>query len=158
MKQYNNSEAISKPPSHCDEDIGDGWNMLYAMLFTSLGILIFHSCFIQTLIYFLSCCIHKETARVKVLARLDKLQSNWGSWEGDNVDDQELVPPNPSAFGAAYTLAFIPICAYTIYQLILYLAIVIYSKTITTLSKYLYIIQNNQEVVEVIINVKCPIV
>ncbi len=46
----------------------------------------------------------------------------------------------------------------TIYQLILYLAIVIYSKTITTLSKYLYIIQNNQEVVEVIINVKCPIV
>ena len=118
MKQYNNSEAISKPPSHCDEDIGDGWNMLYAMLFTSLGILIFHSCFIQTLIYFLSCCIHKETARVKVLARLDKLQSDWGSWEGDNVDDQELVPPNPSAFGAAYTLAFIPICAYTIYQLI----------------------------------------
>eukprot|EP00943_MAST-04B_sp_MAST-4B-sp1_P002483 g2483.t1 len=118
MKQYNNSEAISKPATHCDEGIGDGWNMLYAMLFTSLGILIFHSCFIQTLIYVLSCCIDKETARVKVLARLDKLQNDWGSWEGQDADGQELVPPNPSAFGAAYTLAFIPICVYTIYQLI----------------------------------------
>jgi hypothetical protein len=118
VKQYNNSETNSKPQSHCDSDIGDGYNVLYAMLITSLSILIFHSCLIQTIIFLLSFCVKKETARVKVLARLDQLQADWGSWEGDDVEDQEIVPPNPSPFGAAYTLAFLPIGAYTIYQLI----------------------------------------
>ena len=120
IQQYGNTEALAKPPIHCDEDEGAEYDiLLYSMFGISSFILIFHSILIKAFMRCIACCVKKEVSRVKILNRLDQLQSEWGSWEGDEVDSQIIVPPKPSPFGAAYTLAFLPIGMYTVYQLVM---------------------------------------
>eukprot|EP00944_MAST-04C_sp_MAST-4C-sp1_P008757 g8757.t1 len=118
VMQIYNTQAIIKPEKHCKEESGEVDIILYGMFGLSALIVVLHTLWINVLLscisYFKRCGVSEH----KVLNRLDKLQTEWGHWEG-NGDKKVIKPPKPSHFGAAYTIAFLPIAFYTIFQLVM---------------------------------------
>ena len=118
VEQLYNTEAKAKPDSHCAEESGDVDILLYVMFGLSALIILAHSLWIKLLLHCISLCAKCGISKYKVLNRLDQLQTEWGYWEGEG-NKQVIKPPKPSHFGAAYTVAFLPIAFYTIYQLVM---------------------------------------
>ena len=116
-KRINNTEVNAKPISHCNKELEEVDFLIYLIISFSVLIILLHEVWITMLLKCISWCKKCGVSGHKVLNRLDQLNTEWGHWEGEG-NNQVIKPPEPSHFGVGYTVAFLPIAFYTIYQLV----------------------------------------